>query len=218
VAVRESGQLHVANMPWQMHASVDLRSPSLEYAPARFESSRYLCATYSHQDQTSLANLLPGRLLSSELTKFGRVVGCRRPCRPRGCSWDGGRDSAGLGRSGETAPRRVRPSPQFAVSVITGTDWSVSAATRAFVDLETATYRGLRTRAARTLTSPSHASMDQSLWTVQDVSAYLGVPVSTLYQWRTTGYGPAARRVGKYLRYKPDEVAAWFEALSTEVA
>ena len=56
------------------------------------------------------------------------------------------------------------------------------------------------------------------LWTVQDVSEYLGVPVNTLYQWRTTGYGPPARRVGKYLRYKPDEVEAWFDAITTKSA
>lgn len=28
------------------------------------------------------------------------------------------------------------------------------------------------------------------LWTVQDVSKYLGVPVMTVYHWRRTGYGP----------------------------
>jgi excisionase family DNA binding protein len=57
--------------------------------------------------------------------------------------------------------------------------------------------------------------MIAKLWTVQDVSDYLGVPVATLYQWRTTGYGPAARRVGKYLRYKPEDVETWFDAITT---
>jgi DNA-binding transcriptional LysR family regulator len=41
--------------------------------------------------------------------------------------------------------RRVRPSPQFTVSLITATDWPVSAATKTFVDLVTATYPGVRT-------------------------------------------------------------------------
>jgi hypothetical protein len=56
------------------------------------------------------------------------------------------------------------------------------------------------------------------LWAVEDVSDYLGVPVKTLYRWRTTGYGPACRRVGKYLRYKPEDVVAWFDALTDPAA
>lgn len=49
------------------------------------------------------------------------------------------------------------------------------------------------------------------LWTVDDVSGYLGVPVNTLYQWRTKGYGPKGARMGKYLRYRPEDVAAWVD-------
>ncbi|MBK1785976.1 helix-turn-helix domain-containing protein [Prauserella sp. ASG 168] len=56
------------------------------------------------------------------------------------------------------------------------------------------------------------------LWTVDDVSDYLGIPVSTLYDWRTRDYGPPAKRVGKYLRYKAEDVTAWFESLDNEVA
>ena len=51
------------------------------------------------------------------------------------------------------------------------------------------------------------------LWRRSLIKVNLGVPAKTLYQWRYTGYGPAAKRVGKYLRYKPDDVIAWFEAL-----
>jgi excisionase family DNA binding protein len=53
----------------------------------------------------------------------------------------------------------------------------------------------------------------ERLWTVEDVAEYLGIPVNTLYDWRTRGYGPAAKRVGKYLRYKATDVIAWFESL-----
>jgi predicted DNA-binding transcriptional regulator AlpA len=49
------------------------------------------------------------------------------------------------------------------------------------------------------------------LWTVQDVSTYLGIPVMTLYHWRRTGYGPRGTRIGRYLRYRPEDVRAWFE-------
>jgi len=51
------------------------------------------------------------------------------------------------------------------------------------------------------------------LWTVEDVSAYLGVPVQTLYEWRRKCKGPKARRVGKYLRYDPQVVRDWFNSL-----
>ena len=48
-------------------------------------------------------------------------------------------------------------------------------------------------------------------WTPEEVSLFLGVPVPTLYQWRHKGIGPKSRRVGRHLRYKPDEVRAWLE-------
>ncbi|PXY21874.1 helix-turn-helix domain-containing protein [Prauserella flavalba] len=49
-------------------------------------------------------------------------------------------------------------------------------------------------------------------------SPYLGVPVKTLYDWRTKGYGPEGKRVGKYVPYKPDDVIAWFESLDDHAA
>jgi len=54
------------------------------------------------------------------------------------------------------------------------------------------------------------------LWTVQDVSTYLGVPVMTLYHWRRTGYGPKGKRIGRHLRYRPEDVRAWVDALDRE--
>ncbi|WP_416901625.1 helix-turn-helix transcriptional regulator [Micromonospora echinospora] len=49
------------------------------------------------------------------------------------------------------------------------------------------------------------------LWTVNDVSAFLGIPVGTLYQWRHRRIGPRASRVGRHLRYDPTDVRAWVE-------
>ncbi|GAA3630966.1 helix-turn-helix domain-containing protein [Microlunatus ginsengisoli] len=49
----------------------------------------------------------------------------------------------------------------------------------------------------------------ERLWTIQDVSAFLVVPVGTLHQWRYLGLGPAAYRVGRHLRYDPAAVKAW---------
>lgn len=56
------------------------------------------------------------------------------------------------------------------------------------------------------------------LWTVQDVSEYLRVPVQTLYSWRVQGYGPPARRMGKHLRYRPEDVMAWLDQLDNGAA
>jgi excisionase family DNA binding protein len=56
------------------------------------------------------------------------------------------------------------------------------------------------------------------LWTVQEVAEFLRVPVQTLYSWRSTNSGPPARRVGKYLRYRPEDVMAWVDGLGTGVA
>ncbi|MCE0534387.1 helix-turn-helix domain-containing protein [Kineosporia rhizophila] len=58
--------------------------------------------------------------------------------------------------------------------------------------------------------------MIPKLWTTSDVAEYLGVPVATLYQWRTRGYGPEGRRIGKHLRYKPEDVVTWFDHITTD--
>ena len=48
------------------------------------------------------------------------------------------------------------------------------------------------------------------LWTAEETAAYLQVPKATLYQWRYLGIGPKAGRVGRHLRYDPEDVRAWF--------
>lgn len=47
------------------------------------------------------------------------------------------------------------------------------------------------------------------LGTADEVAAFLGVPLGTLYAWRTRHKGPAAVRVGKHLRYRWSDVDAW---------
>jgi predicted DNA-binding transcriptional regulator AlpA len=49
----------------------------------------------------------------------------------------------------------------------------------------------------------------ERLWTVEDVSAFLQVPVATLYQWRHHRCGPPAFKVGKHLRYDRAAVRDW---------
>ena len=58
---------------------------------------------------------------------------------------------------------------------------------------------------------------DDRLWTPQDVSRFLGVPVATLYQWRHLRTGPKAFRVGKHLRYDPAEVRRWLSQKAAAV-
>jgi excisionase family DNA binding protein len=53
--------------------------------------------------------------------------------------------------------------------------------------------------------------MSSKLLTITDLSDHLGVPVNTLYQWRTKGYGPTGRRIGKHVRYRPEDVDSWVE-------
>ncbi|KOX12788.1 excisionase [Saccharothrix sp. NRRL B-16348] len=56
------------------------------------------------------------------------------------------------------------------------------------------------------------------LWGMKEVADFLGVPVNTLYQWRSKNYGPPGKRVGKYVRFVPDQVKAWFESLPDGIA
>ena len=56
---------------------------------------------------------------------------------------------------------------------------------------------------------------EDRLWSVHEASRYLGVPVGTLYQWRSAGRGPKCGRAGRHLRYRPEDVRAWFVTQTT---
>ena len=56
---------------------------------------------------------------------------------------------------------------------------------------------------------PEPVPMCDRLWTTREVAAFVGVPVTTLHQWRTGRIGPDAFRVGRHLRYDPDVVRRW---------
>jgi hypothetical protein len=47
------------------------------------------------------------------------------------------------------------------------------------------------------------------LITTAELAAFLSLPVKTLRDWRYTGVGPRALRVGRHLRYEPAEVRRW---------
>lgn len=53
----------------------------------------------------------------------------------------------------------------------------------------------------------------ERLLSPDDVAAFLGVPVRTLYQWRYKGTGPRGLRIGRHLRYRQSEVDTWLGTL-----
>ncbi|HWD05130.1 MAG TPA: helix-turn-helix domain-containing protein [Amycolatopsis sp.] len=57
--------------------------------------------------------------------------------------------------------------------------------------------------------------MDNKLLSVDELADYLGVPSNTVYQWRKTGKGPRGYRIGKYVRFRPDEVDSWIDGQVT---
>ena len=59
---------------------------------------------------------------------------------------------------------------------------------------------------------------EDRLWTVEETSYFLGVPVATLYYWRCHGGGPDACKLGRHLRYRADDVRAWVAANCGQVA
>ncbi len=49
------------------------------------------------------------------------------------------------------------------------------------------------------------------LLTVAELAEYLGVPVATVYAWRYRREGPPGFRVGKYVRYRWQDVQEWIQ-------
>lgn len=47
---------------------------------------------------------------------------------------------------------------------------------------------------------------------IRELSDYLGVPISTIYDWRSRGVGPHAYRFGKHLKFAVTDVTEWIEA------
>ncbi|THA98983.1 DNA-binding protein [Streptomyces sp. LRa12] len=45
-----------------------------------------------------------------------------------------------------------------------------------------------------------------------DLADLLGIPVETVYQWRRKQTGPRGFRVGRHLRFDPEDVRVWVES------
>jgi excisionase family DNA binding protein len=55
------------------------------------------------------------------------------------------------------------------------------------------------------------AGAREGLLSVAEVADYFGVPVKTIYRWRLAGDGPRAARIGRNLKFRPEDVRAWVE-------
>jgi excisionase family DNA binding protein len=50
----------------------------------------------------------------------------------------------------------------------------------------------------------------ERLWTPKEVADYLGIPLATLYRWRSMGSpAPEGIRLGRHLRFDPATVRNW---------
>lgn len=54
----------------------------------------------------------------------------------------------------------------------------------------------------------------EPLISVEQLAAYVGLPRQTIYDWRVSGKGPKAYRIGKHLRFAVSDVRAWVEQQS----
>lgn len=51
-----------------------------------------------------------------------------------------------------------------------------------------------------------------------DLADLLGVPIETVYQWRRKDTGPRGFRVGRHLRFDPEDVRTWVATLMDKEA
>lgn len=53
------------------------------------------------------------------------------------------------------------------------------------------------------------------LMTPEELAEYLGVTMHCIYTWSSRGDGPRVLRVGGRLRYRPDDVEAWLDTVTS---
>ncbi len=59
--------------------------------------------------------------------------------------------------------------------------------------------------------------MENQEWlTPQELAAWLGIPVQTVYAWRYRRSGPRGYRVGKHVRFRRRDVERWLEQRADE--
>lgn len=60
--------------------------------------------------------------------------------------------------------------------------------------------------------SQGRSGADEHLMTIEELGAYLQVPIKTLYDWRHKGSGPRGMKVGRYVRYRRHDVDIWLDS------
>ena len=60
----------------------------------------------------------------------------------------------------------------------------------------------------------TRSAMRENLLTPEQVAAWLQVRVELLYKWRYSRCGPPSLKIGRYVRYRERDVAAWIEEQS----
>jgi excisionase family DNA binding protein len=59
---------------------------------------------------------------------------------------------------------------------------------------------------------PSAVMIDRRrLLRPDELAAFLGIPLATIYRWRSRGDGPRGIRVGRHVRYRVEEVERWLD-------
>ena len=56
----------------------------------------------------------------------------------------------------------------------------------------------------------------EHLYSPEQLAQRLGIPVATLYRWNYLGTGPLPLRVGRHIRYRPNDVNYWLEERAVE--
>lgn len=51
---------------------------------------------------------------------------------------------------------------------------------------------------------------------IEDIAAELGVPVRSVYAWRSQGIAPKGYKIGKHIRVKRTDLQAWLERRADE--
>jgi excisionase family DNA binding protein len=61
--------------------------------------------------------------------------------------------------------------------------------------------------------------MPRPLMSPEGLSEYLGeIPIQTIYRWHHRGDGPRVIKVGRHLRYRPEDVDHWLEERANKQA
>jgi excisionase family DNA binding protein len=58
---------------------------------------------------------------------------------------------------------------------------------------------------------PAFRGVADRLLGPDELAAFLGVPLRTIYRWRSRREGPRGYRVGRHVRYRLAEVERWLE-------